>query len=327
MIWLSKVIKYMNKDLIEKSTGNMMRFSTFLLLTVQYIASRLRIRGFPRLIWYFRYFVIGSGVIKTFYLSRFKIYCDTNEYASVVAISGFVYSRMDRLLKLLIDKSNTFIDIGANVGFISLLASSIQIKKNGFASVHSFEPDPNVYQWLKANSELNPNLNLHINPLAVGANVGSGDLTISARSGWSTMAREPVGGFAFLPKAGKVTVPIISIDRYCLENDVKPSIIKIDVEGLEADVLHGAKNIIQSYRPYLIMEINPLRLAAANTSGVQLLSILVDHNYRIFHIDLFQEFFKKRNYRYKWNGYTEVFIEDLNSIGDIDVVAVPKEQC
>ena len=139
------------------------------------------------------------------------------------------------------------------------------------------------------------------------------------------MAHEPVGGFSFLPKAGTTTVEVTTLDAYCHKYRLQPTVIKIDVEGLEKEVLAGAKGILEQSRPYLLIEINPLRLAAAGTSGEDLIMELFLLRYRLFHIDPRSV---KSNYHAKrdeWRGLSEVRQDDLVMGQDFDVVAVPEE--
>jgi FkbM family methyltransferase len=232
---------------------------------------------------------------------------------------------MDRILKVILKPQMVFIDVGANVGFVSLLASSTISSREGAVSTHCFEPDPTVYPWLSLNSELNPDLKMVINQIAIGSERGDGELTVSARSGWSTMAKEPPEGFTFLPKAGKVKVPVTTIDLYCSENMLTPGVIKIDVEGLEKQVLIGASATLRNSRPYIFIEINPLRLTAAGTSGEELIAQTVGFGYTLFHVD--PSLAKNLNWlkRSNWLGLTEALPNDLVMGQDFDVIAVPTE--
>lgn len=283
-------------------------------------------RGLPRMVWIMRRLFVGSGIRTVSYRDRFRMYCDSDSYPSVMAACGFVYHHMDRVLSMVLKPPVTFLDVGANVGFVTLLACSKVRSKGGRIVAHCFEPDPGVFPWLSGNQSLNSSLfEIVVNPCAVGAVEGEGELTISARSGWSTMAHEPAGGFSFLPKAGKTTVKVTTLDTYCHKHRLQPTVIKIDVEGLEKEVLAGAKAILEQSRPYLLIEINPLRLAAAGTSGEDLIGELFLSRYRLFHIDprcVKSTYHAKRD---EWRGLLEVRQDDIVMGHDFDVVAVPEE--
>jgi FkbM family methyltransferase len=278
------------------------------------------------MVWILRRLVVGGGIKTVSYQERFRMYCDSDSYPSVMAACGFVYRHTDRVLGMVLQPPVTFIDVGANVGFVTLLACSKVRSKGGRIVAHCFEPDPGVFTWLSRNQSLNSNLfEIVANPWAVGATEGEGELTISARPGWSTMAHEPPGGFSFLPKAGKTMVRVATLDTYCREHGLSPTVIKIDVEGLEKEVLAGARTILEHSRPYLIIEINPLRLAAAGTSGEDLILQLSRLRYRLFHIDLRCAKSNRHAKRDEWRGLPEVKQNDLVMGQDFDALALPEE--
>ena len=276
--------------------------------------------------WILRRLVVGKGIRTVSYQDRFRMLCDSNSYPSVMAACGFVYPRIDRVLEMVLQPPVTFLDVGANVGFVTLLACSRVRSKGGAIDAHCFEPDPGVFQWLAGNQELNRGLfKMTVNPWAVGAATGEGELTISARSGWSTMAHEPAGGFSFLPKAGKATVKVTTLDRYCDERRLSPTMIKIDVEGFECEVLRGASAVLERARPYFLIEINGLRLAAAGTSGDALIRQIYDLRYKLFHLDAMCAKATHPDKRAEWRGLREVKSEDQVMGQDFDAIAVPEE--
>jgi len=297
-----------------------------LMRLVQEISCLVVPRGLPRITWILRQLVVGSHIRTVSYRNQFRMYCDSDSYPSVMAACGYVYRHMARVLDMILQPPVTFLDVGANVGFVTLLACSKVRSKGSRIVAHCFEPDPNVFPWLSGNQCLNRSLfEMVANPCAVGAAEGEGELTISARSGWSTMAHEPAGGFSFLPKAGKTLVRVTTLDAYCREHGLSPTVIKIDVEGLEKEVLAGAKTVLEQSRPYLLIEINPLRLAAAGTSGEELIRQLSFSQYRLFHIDprcVKSVYHPKRD---EWRGLPEVRQDDLVMGQDFDALAVPEE--
>ena len=297
-----------------------------LLRLVQEISCYAVPRGLPRITWNLRHLVVGGRIRTVSYRNRFRMYCDSDSYPSVMAACGYVYRHMARVLDMILQPPVIFLDVGANVGFVTLLACSKVRLNEGRIVAHCFEPDPGVFTWLSGNQSLNRSLfEMVANPCAVGAIEGEGELTISARSGWSTMAHEPVGGFSFLPKAGKATVRVTTLDTYCREHGLSPTVIKIDVEGYEEEVLAGARSILEQSRPYLLIEINPLRLAAAGTSGENLIRQLSLLRYRLFHIDPRHVKSIHHAKRDEWRGLPEVRQDDPVVGQDFDALAVPEE--
>lgn len=146
----------------------------------------------------------------------------------------------------------TILDVGANVGysirhFMSLFPSAV---------VHAFEPDPDVFQELRARLPVTQRLILN--------NVGIGDqsatltlyrnsfaptnsfLRLNLSSIW---ARSIFG----LREAGSAQVPVTTLDQYCeAANLLAIDILKIDTQGFEERCLRGARRLLQEGRVSLI---------------------------------------------------------------------------
>lgn len=136
----------------------------------------------------------------------------------------------------------TFLDVGANAGFYSVLANSLG------ADVHAFEPSPEALVLLRRTVALNPGITL--NEVAVGAEPGRAQLFLAppseANTGLATLnASEASGGRA-------VEVAVTTLDDYC--SDLVVSLIKLDIEGFEHAALAGARSVLLRDRPVLISE-------------------------------------------------------------------------
>lgn len=258
-------------------------FSEVLLRCMQYASAKAVPRGLPRLGWVCRRVLLGYGVKEIPYRTRFRICCDSDSYHSTMFGYGIEDRHVDRLLKRVLRPGDVVIDVGANVGMVTLLACSSK-RVAGTISAHCFEPDPVAFRWLAKNAALN-NFDIVLNDCAVGASLGEAELTISTVSGWSTLAIEPSEGFTFLQKAGKRLVKVVTLDDYCLQQDLIPSLIKIDVEGFETQVLQGACTLLKRTRPIIVIEMNPMRLESAGSSATQLAEHLHEIGYELFHID------------------------------------------
>ena len=130
-----------------------------------------------------------------------------------------------------------FADVGANVGSYSVLAGAAV-----GADVIAFEPGE-AFPWLVRNLELNSLTRAQARRTAVGTTNGM----VSFTSGEDTMNR--------IDPDGAITVPITTLDAACCER--APALIKIDVEGFEADVLEGAGSVLEHPNTQaVIMELN-----------------------------------------------------------------------
>jgi FkbM family methyltransferase len=118
-------------------------------------------------------------------------------------------------------------DVGANVGFFTLLASKL-VGPNGH--VYAFEPLPRNLHYLERHLRLNGITNVTIQPLAIAAATGSARF----RSGQHASMGQ-------LTDAGDLEVATASLDDLIANGTVpRPAFIKMDIEGAESDALRGA---------------------------------------------------------------------------------------
>jgi FkbM family methyltransferase len=150
-----------------------------------------------------------------------------------------IYERyFQRLLAQELRPASVFYDIGANVGFYSLLASPLVAPGKVFA----FEPAPRNLAHLRRHLELN-----RVN------NVEVCEVAISDGSGWESFDEGQDGGSGHLG-AGNLRVRTDSIDGLMSQGQISPPhCIKLDVEGAERRVLAGARNCLQRYRPLILL--------------------------------------------------------------------------
>ncbi|MFZ0956426.1 MAG: FkbM family methyltransferase [Candidatus Sulfotelmatobacter sp.] len=138
----------------------------------------------------------------------------------------------------------TFLDIGANVGLVSLLvADKVQ---------HAilFEPNPNAVERARENIRLN-HLNFEVVAEALSDRVGTVEFE---NMGTVSACNRTVDGFT-------TTLPTITVQRTTLDRFLQDyradlpaiSAVKIDVEGHENSVLRGMKGFLRSQRPKLVM--------------------------------------------------------------------------
>lgn len=302
----------------------------FIMRVIQTIAACYRLRGLPRLVWLGRRIFFGHGLKIAEFQNRFRVVCNCDSYDSLMTVSGFVLRAMDRVLNDLIQNIGgdviTFIDIGANVGFVSLLACS-NSENESRVHAYCFEPDPRAFQLLVINSRLNK-YKMNLQHLALGAIPGQGFLNLASESLRSTLLPEPPGGFPFVKTIGRHHAEVNTLDDFCRRESITPQIIKVDVEGFEPYVLQGALNVVRENLPFIIFEINPAALAIDNNSPDSLLDLVSKLGYRLFHIDYKQAGLTKKqiNKRNNWRGYIEILHNDQEKGFLFDVIAVPEKR-
>jgi FkbM family methyltransferase len=159
--------------------------------------------------------------------------------ALVNAMGEYDYNNMN-LLKILLREGGTFVDVGANIGSYTLVAS-----ENPAARVISIEPHPKTYQLLVENVARNGRDNVTCLNLAVSSIEGEAYLSDLNESSINQIVPERGG-------PNKLKVMCRRLDSLLLELGATPSVIKIDVEGHEAQVVEGMGSFLSELRVALI---------------------------------------------------------------------------
>jgi len=150
---------------------------------------------------------------------------------------------------------DVFFDVGANLGWFTLLAGALC--QGG--EVHSFEVDPRLTGLLLDSLRLNKLPARHrVNCLAVGE--WDGRLVSFAPH----IAGNPSTNQVSSDAKGDMGVGSVSLDKYCELLGILPTCVKIDVEGAELGVLRGMREVMRKSRPRLVVEIHPEQLADQN---------------------------------------------------------------
>lgn len=133
----------------------------------------------------------------------------------------------------------TVIDVGAHVGYYTLLASMLAGETG---SVWAFEPEPTNAAFLRQHMYLNHCSNVHVEQLAV-----------SNESGRARFVCGKGSGTGHLDSGGDMEVRTVRLADFCEARGIKPNALKIDVEGAEIDVLEGARDVITTTRPVIFL--------------------------------------------------------------------------
>jgi FkbM family methyltransferase len=146
-----------------------------------------------------------------------------------------------------------FYDIGAHLGFYSLLAAQL-VGENG--TVISFEASANMFSHLQKNATSCPNIeciNKAVSNKTERVEMVQFDI---AYSEFNSLQQQQYENQTWFKKANAQTqnIEAISIDDFLLAQKRIPQIIKLDVEGAEAKVLEGAKSLLQNNAVLVAME-------------------------------------------------------------------------
>lgn len=182
--------------------------------------------------------------------------------------SGLYEQDVTRLFKDLVRQGMVVVDVGANVGYYSLLASRL-VGASG--RVYAFEPDPVAFTYLAKNLDLNGCKNV----VAVAQAISDATATMK-------FVRDPHGAEGFLMRRalteGTLPVQAITLDRF-FASQGWPTVhlVKMDIEGGEEAALIGMRELRRRNSSMrLIMEFNLGSLRRAGASPSSLAASLLD---------------------------------------------------
>lgn len=217
-----------------------------------------------------------SPTIREVTRRKVKYHLDLSDAVDWFIYFGFKEQSREKLLALLKD-GDIVLDIGANIGDVSLQSSRIVGDKG---VIYSFEPDPINLNRFKLNEKLNQFKNIKLFNFGLGNKNGKYSIVIRDNSN---------RGMNFLTESlnnNEQYCEIKILDEFVLENCInKIDLIKIDVEGFEMKVLEGAAKTIEGFKPKLFIEIDNQNLIKQGSSAKDVMKFLEKYNYNIFHAE------------------------------------------
>jgi FkbM family methyltransferase len=177
------------------------------------------------------------------------------------------------LIRATLRAGDAFLDGGANIGVFTLVAAST-VGPHG--KVLACEPSPETVKLLRRNVELN-NFDW----------VDLRQVALAERSGqMSFLSFEPGSGFSSFAPAAKANatqhqVRVVTLDE--LTDGVSTlKLVKLDIEGAEVRALRGARHLLRTQRPVLIIEVEPGHLERQGANAGQLARLLEEARYQTF---------------------------------------------
>jgi len=176
-----------------------------------------------------------------------------NLHGSAVAFAtGTAERRLQSALMRELRPGATFFDIGANVGFMTLIAARL-VGPTG--RVLAFEPVPANAAAIRENVSLNGIDWVEVHETAIAGSTGHASLIISDVSAFSRLATVNVPTGA----RESIEVAVTSIDEFLADGTHPvPDVVKIDVEGAELEVIDGMRRTLAEHHPVLLCEVHDL---------------------------------------------------------------------
>ncbi|MCE9605632.1 MAG: FkbM family methyltransferase [Planctomycetia bacterium] len=140
-----------------------------------------------------------------------------------------------------------FYEIGANIGFYTTLGARLVGPKG---HVVAFEPNPACVAQVKKNAGLNGFANVETVETAVASTTGRTRLYLAAVTGHSTTTPKD-------PNRDGIEVAVTTIDDFVRTRRPRgPTLVMIDVEGAEIEVLKGMQETLREFRPIVMCEVH-----------------------------------------------------------------------
>jgi FkbM family methyltransferase len=147
---------------------------------------------------------------------------------------------MQRTFQDVVREGSVVYDIGANAGFFTLMAAKLT---GPSGRVFAFEPAPRNCGFIRKHADLNRCRNVSVFEMAVSSANGDAFFDFGADACQGHLSDQ-----------GTLKVFTVTIDSLVYDRSVPaPDVIKIDVEGAEADVLKGALQTLRQSRPTVLL--------------------------------------------------------------------------
>lgn len=194
------------------------------------------------------------------------------------AIALGVYEKYEsELFRSKIKPGMTIIDIGANLGYYTAIASRLAGERG---LVLAFEPEPNFFKLLSRNINRNNLKNVACFELAIAEKNGLTNLYLSSEN----KGHNSIINSEELKTA--VQVKTTTLDDFLASQKIaKVDIIKMDIEGAEILALEGMRDTLAKHKPLLFLEFSPHSIIKINRNPLDFLLTLQKIGYSIFEIN------------------------------------------
>ncbi|MBT6093968.1 MAG: FkbM family methyltransferase [Rhodospirillaceae bacterium] len=228
------------------------RYSYPIALAMRQFGTRVRVRGWERLLRFLFHPDLQSDFHFEIPFHGFRYPARADSIIDWNALFYGAYEAFElRVLAALADTIDdaVFVDVGANVGHHALYMAAHA------AGVHVLEPNPALWARIEEKVGINGLDNMFIHKLGLGAENSLLPLYLGPESGEASLLM----GASRTTAESNVEVSIVRGDDFFREQSIgSVDIIKLDIEGAEADALVGMGDSLADWRPYIMLEISEL---------------------------------------------------------------------
>lgn len=195
-----------------------------------------------------------KGISVDLYANKLREPCFTGEFCNTVLKPGQIV-----------------IDIGANIGYYALMEARL-VGETGL--VYAIEPVTKNYDLLGRNLQLNNIGNVETYKIAIGDYTGDVDIGLSEHGNLCSIGNT-------LEKYGHETIPITTLDEFTISRNIKPDVIRMDVEGYCPEIIAGGIKTLRDNNMALCMELHPTLLRKMPDKYKGLITTLQQLKYRV----------------------------------------------
>jgi FkbM family methyltransferase len=203
-----------------------------------------------------------------------------NDLSRQIYVAGCIDPNEFAFLDRVLQPGMTFLDAGANEGVYTVFAAA-RLGREG--TVWAFEPSQREISRLRRNLDLNK-LSPRVFPVALADRSGQAEMSVA---GFGHEGLNTLGTFVHeIEESRKEVIQLARLDDVISENPLpRLDVIKIDVEGAELKLLHGAAATLQRYRPLILFEASDRALKHQGSSREELLEYLRGQDYELYFFD------------------------------------------
>lgn len=167
-----------------------------------------------------------------------------------------------------LDEGGVLFDVGANVGFFSVIGAR-RVGSRG--AVCALEPVPANATLIRQNAARNGLGNVTVIEAAATNRSGRGELNVARHAGGSALTTvEPPAD-----ACGRIAIDLVTIDELVFDRGIRaPTLVKIDVEGAEREVLAGMERTMRAYAPTIVLELDDEASARLDRKEAHCLQLL-----------------------------------------------------
>lgn len=198
---------------------------------------------------------------------------------------------MVQLIADTLKPDDVFLDVGAHIGYFSIIAGNL------CKQIYAFEIDDNCVPIINENIEFNNLKNVEIVNKAVSDTTGEKIMISKHPEPISTLHIRHVK----VAKAHK-EVETVSLSDFIESKKINPKLLKIDIEGAEYKALLGLEPFLKKAEDTsLLLEVHPNPLRKFGVSPKIIIELLLDLNYKIIHFENHRKYKNKNGTKVRKN--------------------------